>query len=54
MSLGFLEVGFQRLTQVVGFGRFCQARERFDQLFLGVVRVAQFVEKRIVQSLCVV
>ena len=53
VSLRLLEVRFEGVPQV-GIGRgFGQLGQRFRQLFLRVVAIAQFVEKGIVECSCV-
>ena len=50
VSARLLEMRLERRAQIRRRGRLRQLRQRLGQLFLGIVGVAQFVEKRIVQG----
>ncbi len=52
LALRLLEVAFERLAQLRVRGRLRQFRQRLGQLFLGVIRVAQFVDECVVERAC--
>jgi hypothetical protein len=49
MSLRLLEMRLERLAQIVVRSRLGHFRQRFGQLFLGVIQVSQFVNEHVLQ-----
>ena len=50
MALGLLQVGANRLRQFLRIGGFRHLRQRTNQVFLGIVKIANVFDKKFLQD----